>query len=123
MNSVSATPDCRSTADLAVDREAAAWRTQREAGRRARPLRTEKAMFVSTIHEVSDPAAFWGGQLDLPHGTELLVVMPSDDGSRGVCVFKSDSIDTVKDLVDGATSAVSKNAFYAIDEGHGQGLP
>ena len=41
-------------------------------------------MYVSTIHKVSDPAAFWSGKLDLPKGTELVVVMPSADGRRGV---------------------------------------
>lgn len=80
-------------------------------------------MLVSTIHTVSDPTAFWGGKLDLPAGTELVVVMPSDDGTRGVCVFKSDSVDTVRTLVDGATAAVSSNEFYAINETNAQGLP
>jgi len=80
-------------------------------------------MLVSTIHKVSDPQAFWGGKLDLPEGTELIVVMPSDDGTRGVCVFKSDSVDTVRTVVDGATSQVSKNEFYAINSDNAQGLP
>ena len=80
-------------------------------------------MYVSTIHSVSDPAAFWGGKLDLPEGTELVVVMPSEDGKRGVCVFKSDSVKTVRDIVDGATAKVSKNEFFAINDGNAQGLP
>ena len=80
-------------------------------------------MYVLAIHSVSDPEAFWGGQLDLPEGTELVVVMPSADGKRGVCVFESDSVDTVKNIVDGATSRVSKNEFFAINEGNAQGLP
>lgn len=80
-------------------------------------------MLVSTIHTVSDPQAFWGGKLDLPEGTELIVVMPSDDGTRGVCVFRSDSVDTVRTVVDGATSTVSRNEFYAINSDNAQGLP
>jgi hypothetical protein len=80
-------------------------------------------MRVISIHTVSDPAAFWGGQLDLPKGTELEIVAPSSDGAHGVCVFKSDSIDTVKKLVDGATGQISKNDFYAINEGNALGLP
>ena len=80
-------------------------------------------MYVFTVHQVSDPEAFWGGKLDLPEGTELVVVMPSADGKRGVCVFESDSVDTVRKIVDGATSAVSKNEFFAINEGNSQGLP
>ena len=80
-------------------------------------------MYVLSIHAVSDPDAFWGGKLNLPEGTELPLVAPSSDGSRGVCVFKSDSVNTVKNLVDGATSAISKNEFYAINDGNALGLP
>jgi len=80
-------------------------------------------MHVISIHSVSDPKSFWGGQLDLPKGTELQIVLPSPDGTRGVCVFKSDSVDTVRNLVDGATGKISRNEFYAINESNAQGLP
>jgi len=80
-------------------------------------------MYVFTIHSVSDPEAFWGGKLDLPTGTELPIMAPSADGTRGVCVFKSDSVDTVRSVVEGATSKISRNEYYAIDEGSALGLP
>ena len=80
-------------------------------------------MYVIAIHEISNPDAFWGGQLDLPEGTEVSVVLPSADGTHGVCVFKSDSVDTVRGIVDGATSAISKNEFHAINEHNALGLP
>ena len=80
-------------------------------------------MYVIAIHSISDPNAFWGGQLDLPQGTELPIVAPSTDGTRGVCVFTSDSINTVRDLVDGATGAISSNEYFALNEGTSQGLP
>jgi len=80
-------------------------------------------MYVISLHSVSDPHAFWGGQLDLPEGTELPIVAPSSDGTRGVCVFKSDSVDTVRNLVEGAAGAISTNEYYAINEGNAQGLP
>lgn len=80
-------------------------------------------MYVFTIHTISDPQAFWSGQLDLPEGTELPMAVPSADGARGVCLFKSDSVETVRKVVDSATSAVSRNEFYAINEGGALGLP
>jgi hypothetical protein len=80
-------------------------------------------MYVLSIHAVSDPEAFWGGKLNLPEGTELPIVAPSSDGKRGVCVFKSDSVNTVKSIVDGATSTISKNEFFAINDGNALGLP
>jgi hypothetical protein len=80
-------------------------------------------MLVFAIHQVWEPELFWSGQLNLPQGTELRAAIPSEDGRRGVCIFKSDSVDTVRDVVDSATRAVSNNEFYAIDETHLQGLP
>ena len=80
-------------------------------------------MKVFAIHSVSDPAAFWSGKLDLPKGTELTVVVPSADGTRGVCIFDSDSVTTVRNLVDGATGAISVNEYYAVNEGNALGLP
>jgi len=80
-------------------------------------------MYVISIHSVSDPDAFWGGQLDLPEGTELPVVAPSSDGTRGVCVFKSDSVNTVRSLVESAAGEISSNEYYAINESNAQGLP
>ena len=80
-------------------------------------------MYVFTIHTITDPQAFWSGQLNLPEGTELPMVVPSADGTRGICVFRSDSVETVRNVVDGATSALSRNEFYAIDEGGALGLP
>jgi hypothetical protein len=80
-------------------------------------------MYVISIHSVSDPDAFWGGQLDLPAGTELPIVAPSSDGTRGVCVFRSDSVNTVRNVVEAAAGAISSNEYYAINEGNAQGLP
>ncbi len=80
-------------------------------------------MYVIAIHSISDPDAFWGGQLDLPQGTELPIVAPSADGTQGVCVFTSDSVSTVRNLVDGATGAISSNEFFVLNEASAQGLP
>jgi hypothetical protein len=79
-------------------------------------------MIVYATHEISNPELFWSGQLDLPAGTEFRAAIPSADGRNGVCIFKSDSVETVRAVVDGATSAVSKNEFYAVNEENVQGL-
>ena len=80
-------------------------------------------MYVMTIHSISDPEAFWGRPLDLPEGTEQAIAWPSSDGTRGVCVFKSDSVNTVRNLVEGAAGAISSNEYHAINEGNAHGLP
>ena len=80
-------------------------------------------MFVISIHSISDPDTFWSAPLQLPEGTELPLVVPSADGTRGVCLFKSDSVNTVRNLVEGATGAISRNEYHAINERNAQGLP
>ena len=80
-------------------------------------------MYVVAIHSISDPRAFWGGQLDLPRGTSLPTAVPNEDGTRGICIFESDSVDTVRNLVESATSQISTNEYFAVDEGKAQGLP
>jgi hypothetical protein len=80
-------------------------------------------MYVIAIHSVSNPEAFWGAQLPLPEGTELPFVAPSEDGTRGVCIFKSDSVDTVRNLVDGVAGAISSNEYHPINESNAHGLP
>jgi hypothetical protein len=80
-------------------------------------------MYVFTIHSVSDTDAFWSGKLELPEGTELPIAVPSSDGTRGVCVFKSDSVDTVRNIVEAATGTISRNEYYAINESNAMGLP
>ena len=80
-------------------------------------------MYVLAIHTVSDPGAFWSAQLPLPAGTEPIVIAPSADGSRGVCLFRSDSVATVQEMVDGAAGAISVNEYHAIDAARAHGLP
>ena len=40
-----------------------------------------------------------------------------------MCLFTSDSVDTVRGIVDGATSPISKNEFFAINDANALGLP
>ncbi len=80
-------------------------------------------MYVLAIHEVSRHDVFWTARLDLPEGTEPIVIAPSADGTRGVCLFRSDSVATVQGMVDGAASAISVNEYHAVDESRAHGLP
>ncbi len=82
-------------------------------------------MHIVAIHEISDPQTFWGAAegLDLPQGTTLHSAIPNNDGTRAVCVWESDSVDTVRDFVDGNVGQVSKNEFFAVNEQNAMGLP
>jgi hypothetical protein len=82
-------------------------------------------MYVIAIHDITDPEQFWAkaNEVDIPDGTELPTVAPNEDGTRAVCVWKSDSVDTVKNVVEGAAGDISSNQFFAVNEGSAQGLP
>jgi hypothetical protein len=82
-------------------------------------------MYVIAIHAISDPQTFWGAAeaLDLPEGTTLHSAIPNEDGTRAVCVWQSDSVDTVRDFVEENVGKVSKNEYFPVNEQNAMGLP
>ncbi len=84
-------------------------------------------MHVIAIHDISDPQAFWGAaqaSMDhLPEGTTLHSAIPSQDGSRTVCVWESDSVETVRNLVEDTVGHVSTNEYFPVDDKQAIGLP
>jgi hypothetical protein len=80
-------------------------------------------MYIFTIHAVSDLQAFWSGQLNLPEGTELPMVGPQRGRNPRDLRLQVRLRRDGGSVVDGATSAVSRNEFYAINEGGALGLP
>jgi hypothetical protein len=80
-------------------------------------------MHVVAIHAITDPEKFWGGSLDLPEGTTLPTVAPNADGTRAICIWQTDSVETVQKLVEDAAGAISTNEFFAVNDQTAQGLP
>jgi hypothetical protein len=84
-------------------------------------------MHVIAIHDISDPQAFWAAaesKMDtLPAGTTLRSAIPSEDGSRTVCVWESDSVATVRGVVEESVGHVSKNEYFPVDAERAIGLP
>ena len=82
-------------------------------------------MHVVAIHAISDPETFWGAaqELKLPDGVAIHSTIPNTDGSRAVCVWEADSVDTVQGIVEREVGHVSKNEYYSVDEQNALGLP
>jgi hypothetical protein len=84
-------------------------------------------MHVIAIHTISDPQKFWStaeqAEGEMPQGTSLHSAIPNRDGSRAVCVWESDSVDTVRDFVDRLVGDVSENEFFEADAQNARGLP
>jgi hypothetical protein len=82
-------------------------------------------MYTIAIHAISDPETFWAAAaaLQLPEGTTLHSTIPNADGSRAVCVWESDSLDTVRDFVESNAGEISKNEYFEVNEQNAMGLP
>lgn len=84
--------------------------------------------YVVAIHDIADPDGFWSAadpSMQFPPGITLHSTYPRGDGSRAVCLWEADSVDAVRQLVDGVVGDYSKNEFYEVDAGHAGtlGLP
>jgi hypothetical protein len=82
-------------------------------------------MFVTAIHDVSDPEKFWGAAqtTEIPEGIVLHDVFPNGDGTRAVCLWEAESVEAVQRFVDGTYGDVSRNEFYDVNAQNAQGLP
>jgi hypothetical protein len=84
-------------------------------------------MYVVAKHQISDPARFWAAAQEatprIPEGVTLHSVLPNTDGSAAVCLWEAGSLDAVRDLVESAVGAVSRNEYYEVDSKNAMGLP
>jgi hypothetical protein len=82
-------------------------------------------MHVVVIHSISDPDKFWSaaGAGELPEGVALHTSFPNDDGSRAVCLWEADSLDEVRQTVEGTVGDVSNNEYFEVNASNAQGLP
>ena len=83
-------------------------------------------MYIAAIHTISDPEKFWSADTStMPADVAVLSTFPNDDGSRALCLWEADSVETVRSLVDGMAGDAAKNEFFEVDEQHPstRGLP
>jgi hypothetical protein len=78
--------------------------------------------FIVAIHDVSDPARFWGsaaeGVGNLPQGVTLHSTYPQGDGAKAVCLWEADSVETVRQTIESGAGDSSRNQFFEADPGH-----
>lgn len=82
-------------------------------------------MYVSVIHTISDPDRFWSAaeEGELPQGVTLHSSFPNPDGSKAVCLWEGDSVDAVKEVIEGSVGEVSSNEYFTVNADKAQGLP
>ena len=84
-------------------------------------------MYIVVLHKISDPKKFWetaqASIPNLPAGIKVHCVLPNADGSKSVCLWEADSLDTVKNLIEDSVGDVSKNRYYEVNAESAIGLP
>ncbi len=82
-------------------------------------------MYVIVEHRISDPSAFFSiaQQAAIPGDMKLHQVLPSEDGTRCVCLWEADSPRAVQEFIEPAIGHVSRNEYFAVDAVHAIGIP
>ena len=84
-------------------------------------------MFISVIHRISDPDAFWATAAsaanDIPAGVTLHQTVASNDRSTAICLWEAASVESVRDLLEPLIGKFSKNEYIPIDPASSMGLP
>jgi hypothetical protein len=83
-------------------------------------------MYILIDHSISDPAAFWGSGeqvMRMPPGVKLHHTFPTRDGTKAVCVWEADSIDTLRGFIEPIVGRVSQNEYLEVENKEGVATP
>ena len=80
---------------------------------------TGATMFVTVIHHIHDPEGFQAAEAKaleagLPSHVGLPIHAATDDHTLGICIWEGESVDSVRDVVEGAVGAWSNNEYYEM---------
>jgi hypothetical protein len=76
-------------------------------------------MFVTVIHRIHDPEGFQAAEAKalatgLPPDVALPIHAATSDHGLGVCIWEGESVDAVRDVVEGAVGPWAKNEYYEM---------
>ena len=82
-------------------------------------------MYAIAIHTISDPEKFWAAvqELEVPSDLTLHSVVGSQDGTKAVCTWEADSVDSIRNFVDPASQGMATNEYFEANEQYSMGLP
>ena len=80
-------------------------------------------MYIVAQHRIKDPARFWSLSPQGPGAPTLHAAYPSNDRTKGVCLWESDSIDALRDSLDTLVGDAAENTYFEVDTGVAVGLP
>jgi hypothetical protein len=82
-------------------------------------------MYVLIQHSISDPPAFWNAAdpSTLSPNAKLHHTFPTADGSRAVCIWEAESVETLRKLLEPVVGKVSRNEYFAVENREGFAFP
>jgi hypothetical protein len=82
-------------------------------------------MFIMVQHTISEPAVFWNAAdpTTFPPEVKLHHTFPTPDGTRAVCIWESDSVDTVRKFLEPVLGRVSRNEYFPVENREGFARP
>ena len=77
-------------------------------------------MFVTVIHRIHDPEGFQAAEAKaleagLPAHVALPIHAATEDHALGICIWEGESVDAVREVVEGAVGPWSNNEYYEMD--------
>ena len=77
-------------------------------------------MFVTVLHHIHDPEGFEAAEQKaleggLPPGVALPIHAATIDHTFGVCVWEGESVESVRDVVEGAVGAWARNEYFEMN--------
>jgi hypothetical protein len=82
-------------------------------------------MYVVVQHTISDPATFWNSAdpTAFPPSVHLHHTFPTPDGRHAVCLWESESVDAVRDVLEPLIGSISRNEYFAVENREGFARP
>jgi hypothetical protein len=82
-------------------------------------------MYILVQHSITDPSAFWNAADPnaISPKVKLHHTFPTPDGSRAVCIWEADSVDTLRGLLEPLISPISRNEYFQIENREGFARP
>jgi hypothetical protein len=76
-------------------------------------------MFVTVLHHIHDPEGFNAAEekaleAGLPPGVALPIHAATTDHSFGVCIWEGESLEAVREVVEGAVGAWARNEYFEM---------
>ena len=76
-------------------------------------------MFVTVIHHITDPEGFQAAEDEalgagLPTHVALPIHAATSDHSLGICIWEGESVEAVREVVEGAVGPWAKNEYFEM---------